>query len=282
MIISGVNLSKSYKSLKALDAVTISCAPGEILGVVGANGSGKSTLFKILLGVIKPDTGTVTINSKNVKPIGGIIEKPALYEYLNAHDNLRVFRSIQGLSTNTQVLTESLIKVGLPIDRKDPVKNFSMGMKQRLGIAIALLNNPECLILDEPFSGLDPFGIISLKTLITTLAEKEKLAVLISSHILDEINKICHKLAVIKNGKIIKTGTTLNIINQSTIAYTLTGTNFIKSSILKTYDATIQNNQATVKISSENISDLIQKLHQENINITSFSPEISMNKLFEN
>lgn len=282
MIISGVNLSKSYKSLKALDAVTISCAPGEILGVVGANGSGKSTLFKILLGVIKPDTGTVTINSKNVKPIGGIIEKPALYEYLNAHDNLRVFRSIQGLSTNTQVLTESLIKVGLPIDRKDPVKNFSMGMKQRLGIAIALLNNPECLILDEPFSGLDPFGIISLKTLITKLAEKEKLAVLISSHILDEINKICHKLAVIKNGKIIKTGTTLNIINQSTIAYTLTGTNFIKSSILKTYDATIQNNQATVKISSENISDLIQKLHQENINITSFSPEISMNKLFEN
>lgn len=282
MIISGVNLSKSYKSLKALDAVTISCAPGEILGVVGANGSGKSTLFKILLGVIKPDTGTVTINSKNVKPIGGIIEKPALYEYLNAHDNLRVFRSIQGLSTNTQVLTESLIKVGLPIDRKDPVKNFSMGMKQRLGIAIALLNNPECLILDEPFSGLDPFGIISLKTLITTLAEKEKLAVLISSHILDEINKICHRLAVIKNGKIIKTGTTLNIINQSTIAYTLTGTNFIKSSILKTYDATIQNNQATVKISSENISDLIQKLHQENINITSFSPEISMNKLFEN
>ena len=283
MIISGVNLSKSYKSLKALDAVTISCNAGEILGVVGANGSGKSTLFKILLGVMKPDTGTVTVNSKSVKPIGGIIEKPALYEYLNAHENLSVFRSIQGLKTSKQIVLDSLIKVGLPIDRKDPVRNFSMGMKQRLGIAIALLNNPECLILDEPFSGLDPMGITSLKTLITTLAEKENLAILISSHILDELNKICHKLTVIKNGKIIKTGTTSNIINQSTMAYNIIGTNMLSSSVLKTYDATINNNnQATVNISSKNISELIQKLHQENINITSFSPEISMNKLFEN
>ena len=282
MIISGQNLSKSYKSIKALDNVTISCAAGEILGIVGANGSGKSTLFKILLRVLRPDTGTITINSKKLKPIGGIIEKPALYEYLSAYENLRVFSSIQGLKTNHQFFEDSLTKVGLPINRKDPVRNFSMGMKQRLAIAVALLNNPECLVLDEPFSGLDPMGIASLKTLITNLAEKEKLAILISSHIVDELNKICHKLMVIKNGRIIKSGTTEEIINQSTIAYTILASNLSTSSALKTYNAVIKDNEATIKINSKNISELIQKLHQENINITAFTPEISMNKLFEN
>ncbi len=121
MIISGQNLSKSYKAIKALDNVSITCSPGEIVGVVGANGSGKSTLFKILLRVMKPDIGTVTINSKRIKPIGGIIEKPALYEYLNAYENLRIFASMQGLKTNNQFFLDCLTKVGLPIDRKDPV-----------------------------------------------------------------------------------------------------------------------------------------------------------------
>ena len=204
MIISGQNLSKSYKSIKALDDVSVACSAGEIVGVVGANGSGKSTLFKILLRVMKPDTGTVVINSKRIKPIGGIIEKPALYEYLNAYENLKIFASMQGLETNHQFFLDSLTKVGLPLNRKDPVRNFSMGMKQRLGIAIALLNKPECLVLDEPFSGLDPIGIASLNKLITSLAKEEGLAILISSHILDELNKICHRLNVLKNGKIIQ------------------------------------------------------------------------------
>jgi ABC-2 type transport system ATP-binding protein len=282
MIISGQNISKSYKSLKALDDVNISCAAGQILGIVGANGSGKSTLFKILLKVMKPDTGVVTINSQNLKPIGGIIEKPALYEYLSALENLKVFSNIQGLNSNTSSLTKHLIKVGLPLDRKDPVRNYSMGMKQRLAIAIALLNNPDCLILDEPFSGLDPMGIESLKVLITDLAIKDKLAVLISSHILDELNKICHSLVVIKKGRIIKSGTTKDIINQSTISYTIQASNLLSSMELKAYDAVINGNQAIVKINSENISELIQKLQHENINITAFAPEISMNKLFEN
>lgn len=282
MIISGKNLSKSYKSLQALNNVSISCQAGEILGLVGANGSGKSTLFKILLQVMKPDSGTVTIHSKKVKPIGGIIEKPALYEYLNAAENLKVFASIQSLKTDRQFIVNCLTKVGLPIDRKDRVKNYSMGMKQRLGIAIALLNNPECLVLDEPFSGLDPMGIASLKTLITKLAKEEKLAILISSHILDELNKISHRLAVIKNGEIIKTGTTEDIISQSTTAYTIVAPNIASSSVLKTYDAVIKNNQAVVHVKPENISDLIKKLQQEHIRINAFSPEISMHKLFEN
>jgi ABC-2 type transport system ATP-binding protein len=282
MILAGHNLSKSYKSLKALNSVSLTCKKGEVLGLVGANGSGKSTLFKILLGVLKPDTGSVTISSKKTKPIGGIIEKPALYEYLNAFENLKVFGRIQGLKITEQFIIESLHKVGLPSDRKDPVKNFSMGMKQRLGIAIALLNNPECLVLDEPFSGLDPMGISSLNTLIRSLAEEQKLAILISSHILGELNKICDRLTVIKNGEIIKSGTTKDIISQSTVAYSISAANISSSLALKNYETIIKNNQATVKISFEDISELIYKLHQENIHITSCTPEVNMNKLFEN
>jgi len=282
MIISGQNLSKSYTSINALNDVSITCSAGEIVGVVGANGSGKSTLFKILLRVMKPDTGTVTINSKRIKPIGGIIEKPALYEYLNPYENLKIFASMQGLETNRQFFLDSLTKVGLPLNRKDPVRNFSMGMKQRLGIAIALLNNPECLVLDEPFSGLDPIGIASLHKLITSLATEEGLAILISSHILDELNKVCHRLNVLKYGKIIQSGTTQELLNKCTTAYVITASNIISSSILNTYNVTFKNDQATVIIQPGKISELLQILHSEHINITSCVPEISMNKLFEN
>lgn len=281
MIITGHNLSKSYKSLKALNNVSISCAAGEIHGLVGANGSGKSTLFKILLKVMKPDNGEVKLASNRVKPIGGIIEKPALYEYLNAFENLKVFASIQGAKTDRETLVSALKKVGLPINRKDPVKNFSMGMKQRLGIAIALLNNPECLVLDEPFSGLDPLGINSLKELIVSLAEKEKLAILISSHIIDELNKICHRLTIINKGIIVRSGATRDIINQSTIVYNISATNISTSEALKSYKAEIQERFALVEIAPEHISNLMQKLLSEGIKITSCAPEINMNKLFE-
>ncbi|WP_194766980.1 ABC transporter ATP-binding protein [Tamlana sp. I1] len=281
MIISGSNLSKSYKSLKALNDVSISCSAGKISGIVGANGSGKTTLFKILLKILKPDSGSVIINSKRVKPIGGIIEKPALYEYLNAYDNLKLFASIQGAKSDKESIINGLLKVGLPLDRKDPVKNFSMGMKQRLGIAIALLNNPECLVLDEPFSGLDPMGISSLKKLIITLAEEEKLAILISSHIIDELAKICHTLTVLKKGEIVHSGTTKALINKSTQAYTISANNIANSSILQAYNTVFKENSVTVQIDPEHIAVLLQKLYEEHIQIESCVPEINMNKLFE-
>src|SRR6187455_1480559 len=109
MIISGHNLSKSYGKRKVLDDVNIFCAAGEICGLLGANGAGKTTLFKILFGLVTPDTGTVKINTNNIKPIGGIIEKPALYEYLNSWDNLRIFGSIQGVDVNHDFLATTLL-----------------------------------------------------------------------------------------------------------------------------------------------------------------------------
>jgi len=281
MILSGTGLKKSYGSVKVLDYIDISISAGTVYGLLGPNGAGKSTLFKVLCGLIKPDAGKVIVNSNRPKPIGGIIEKPALYGYLNAHENLMVFAKIQGASTDLESINQSLLKVGLPIDRKDPVRNFSMGMKQRLGIAVALLNNPECLILDEPFSGLDPMGMASLRTLILELAENQKLAILISSHLIDELSKTCHILFVIKNGQIVNSGTTHKLLDNSTTSYSLCASNITHSEILKKYNPTYNEDCCTLHISSDEISDLMVELLKENIKITSCSPQLNMEKLFE-
>jgi ABC-2 type transport system ATP-binding protein len=232
--------------------------------------------------LVSPDSGRVEIKSQGVKPIGAIIEKPALYEYLNAFQNLKLFAGIQGAPTDNLSLNESLIKVGLPLDRKDPVRNFSMGMKQRLGIAIALLNNPACLILDEPFSGLDPIGIAALRKLILVLAEKERLAILLSSHIIDELSKVSQTLYVISNGKILKEGPTQKIISENTDTYTFCAPNIADAITLRKYDVVYKGFCASVKTGPENVPELIHQMYNEGIYITSCTPEINLEKLFLN
>lgn len=281
MIIAGNDLSKSYRSVKVLNKVNITCDAGEICGLLGSNGAGKTTLFKILCGLVSPDSGSIEVNSKGPKSIGAIIEKPALYDYLNSYQNLKIFSRIQCAPTDDNSLRKCLIKVGLPLERKDPVGNFSMGMKQRLGIAIALLNDPACLVLDEPFSGLDPLGIASLRKLILDLAEKEKLAILLSSHIIDELSKVSTTLYVISNGEIIESGPTQRIINENTDTYTFCASNISSSKALNKYTVAIKGNCASVIITQEKVPELIQELYNEEIYITSCTPELNMEKLFE-
>ena len=281
MIISGINLSKSYKHRKVLDQVNITCAPGEICGLLGANGAGKTTLFKILLGLVTPDSGSVEINTYSKKKIGGIIESPALYDYLNAYENIQIFGSIQGLDVSKKNIEQNLLNVGLPIDRKDPVRNFSMGMKQRLGIAIALLNHPACLVLDEPFSGLDPLGVAALRKLIVALAEQEQLAIILSSHIIEELSKICHTLYVIKDGKMVNKGPAQKLITDNTDMYSICANNISASKILKSYEVVFKGQCAHIHITADKVPELVHQLHQEGIYITSCTPELSMEKLFE-
>ena len=281
MIITAENLSKSYRSVKALDQVNICCDAKEICGLVGANGAGKTTLFKILLGLVTPDSGRVKIITSKKKAVGGIIDKPALYEYLNASENLKVFARIQGASFDDASITKALHVVGLSNDRRDPVKNFSMGMKQRLGIAIALLNNPKCLILDEPFSGLDPMGIASLRELISNLAETQGLAILISSHIVEELSKICNRLYVINNGKMVRFGPMEIVLAKNTVSYVIRASNLSDSKVLSLYNAQLKGNRAKVQISSEEISKLLKNLIDEGIKVNSCTPEIPLQQLFE-
>ncbi|WP_066217641.1 ABC transporter ATP-binding protein [Formosa haliotis] len=281
MILSATDLCKSYGKLQVLKSVTIACKAGEICGLLGANGAGKTTLFKIILGLVKPNSGSVNLQTQGIKPIGGIIEKPALYEYLNAYDNLKLFCKIQGLKVSETEINTRLLQVGLPINRKDPVRNFSMGMKQRLGIAIALLNNPKCLVLDEPFSGLDPLGISALRKLIIDLAENQKLAILISSHIIEELSKICNTMYVMKQGQIIKSGLAQDIILENTTSFSFSAPNIKSSKTLKHYDVIFKGEIAHVTLTTNQVPKLIQELSDEEIFITSCVPELDMDKLFQ-
>lgn len=279
-MISCQNVVKKYATVRALHNVSISCGKGEILGLVGVNGAGKTTLFKILLGLVTADSGQVEISGDGPKKIGGIIEKPALYPYLNAQDNIRLFARLQGANFSNIAIKDSLEQVGLPLNRTDPVRNFSMGMKQRLGIAVALLNNPSCLLLDEPFSGLDPLGIEALKRLIFDLAERTQMSILISSHIIDVLSTICSRLSIIHNGEIVQTGDTGTILASCTKSYTLCGSDMDKAAFLKNYDVISNGNCFTIRASANEISEIIFKLSEQQIAITSCRPVLDLQQLF--
>ncbi|MEI8110782.1 MAG: ABC transporter ATP-binding protein [Chitinophagia bacterium] len=280
-MISGINISKQYLGINVLNDVSIHCQSGEICGLLGANGAGKTTLFKILLGLVTPDSGNIIIEAASKKRIGGIIEKPALYEYLSALDNLRIFAGIQQLPTNRTILEKYLLRVGLPLNRKDPVANFSMGMKQRLGIAIALLNNPSCLILDEPFTGLDPMGVVSLRSLIRQLTQEFQLAVFLSSHILEDLNQLCSRLYVLHNGKLIRQGNTQAIMLECTQQYIITAKNLRQSNMLHQWEHQLQGDTVKIHIQPSQVPDLLSALALEKIEITSCIPQPDLLLLFE-
>lgn len=275
------NIYKSYGNLQVLQGISMHCEPGEIVGLLGANGAGKTTLFKIIFGLVQPDSGTVTLPQHYAKPLGGIIEKPGLYEYLSAAENIRLFAGLQGINTTKEFIGECLLQVGLDIQRKDPVNRFSMGMKQRLAIAIALLNQPAVLVLDEPFNGLDPVGVTALRDLILELCEKKKLAIILSSHITEELAKCCHRLYVLKGGKMIHSGSTQDILSTHTVGYALYGKGISKAKTLQNYSFKVRGQMVWVAIGSDKISKLLQDLLTEGINIESCIPDYSMKELFE-
>lgn len=281
MNLSVIDISKNYAKVEALKGVSMHCSKGEIVGLLGRNGAGKTTLFKILFGLVKPDSGELEFEGSKQKTLGGIIEKPGLYGYLNATQNMQVFSRMQGLELDVQEIKRSLQRVGLPTDRKDRVQNYSMGMKQRLGIAIALLNNPSYLVLDEPFSGLDPMGIKAISTLILDLVHKDNIGVLIASHLVDQLSAISDRIYVINNGVIIKSGETQKLIRDHSPRYTLYAPNIGSSQCLSKYGARLFPTKAIITIEDHRIVEVLKELQAENIEITACVPEVDFEKLFD-
>lgn len=202
------NINFAYrKDELILDSISMHVPQGSIYGFLGANGAGKSTTLRLILGLMKPQQGSITlfgedINKsypKHLKKIGSMIESASLYEHLSATDNLRIAGKYYGVERSKIDPILELVK--LQDAKKKKVKHFSTGMKQRLGLAIALQHDPELLILDEPTNGLDPNGIIALREILNNLTEQGK-TILLSSHILSEVEKIVNKVGIINNGKI--------------------------------------------------------------------------------
>ena len=206
------NLTKKYGSFKALDGLTMSVPKGAIYGFVGKNGAGKTTLIRLICGLQTPDGGEYEIYgikngdkavSESRRRMGAVIETPAIYSEMTAEENLKEQYRILGMPS-FRGIGEILDLVGLSGTGKKKAKNFSLGMRQRLGIAVALAGNPDFLVLDEPANGLDPQGIIDMRELILKLNRERGITVLISSHILDELSRLATHYGFIDGGKIIK------------------------------------------------------------------------------
>ena len=197
------NVSKSYGQQLALDQVTIPIKRGQICGLVGENGAGKTTLLRILCGLSFPTEGEIEV-SKNLK-IGSLIEAPALYQNLSAFDNLKYLGLQLGLDQLNSRVEEVLDIIGLAtVSKKKKSKNFSLGMRQRLAIGMAILDQPDFLILDEPINGLDPSGIKEVRKLLLKLKEKQGMTVLISSHLLSELEQIADYFVMMSKGKVLE------------------------------------------------------------------------------
>lgn len=195
-------ISKEFNNQKALDKVSFTLSKGEIVGLVGPNGAGKTTLMRIIVGLTKKYEGKVKFQGE--RSIGCVIETPSFYPYMTGFENLKYFAELNGVHDKQKVLKTAEL-LGLSDALKKKVKGYSLGMRQRLGIAQALLSDPELLILDEPTNGLDPTGIHELREYIKNIAKERNITVLISSHILSELEKLCNKAIIIKNGAIIDT-----------------------------------------------------------------------------
>lgn len=213
-VLSIDNLSKSYGSLKALDGLTLQVEEGSIYGFLGPNGSGKTTTLGMVLDVIKPGSGTFSwfgsqISKATKQRVGALLETPNFYPYLSARRNLEIVADIKG--ADKQQINSALDLVGLGTRSHTTYRGFSLGMKQRLALAAAMLNDPEVLVLDEPTNGLDPQGIAEVRDLILRIAGQGK-TIILASHLLDEVEKVCTHVAVLRTGQLVANGTVDNIL----------------------------------------------------------------------
>lgn len=279
IIIQTKNLNfKFNKKRKILDNLSLNIPKGSIYGFLGPNGAGKSTTMRLITGLInEQETESIFLFGKPLKKqlpevfkkIGNIIESPTLYLHLNGYDNLKLIATIQNISENK--IQEMLELVGLTKFQKQKTKQYSLGMKQRLSIAMALLNDPELLILDEPVNGLDPQGIIEMRELIKKINKDKGVTVLISSHLLSEIEKTCTHLAIIDQGKLTFEGTLeeLSLKNKNiTVQIVLDDVSKYEQKLKKFEVSIINSKTLQFILSDENeIPELIENLVQNDFQI---------------
>ena len=251
------NVSKTFGKRKVIDNLSLEVKEGEIFGFLGPNGSGKTTTIKMILKLIDNDEGTIKVNGydtekqfeKAMECIGAIVENPDMYKYMSGIDNLKLHARIRNVSK--QRIDEVLKLVELDNRSKEKVGKYSLGMKQRLGLAITLLHKPKVLILDEPTNGLDPAGIKKLRDILKEISHKDGVAVFVSSHILSEMQLMCDRVAVIDNGKIVKIEEISSEEEEKT----------------EVLDVKVKNIEKAQKILKEKFN-LESKLEQNNIEIT--------------
>jgi ABC-2 type transport system ATP-binding protein len=225
-VIHTFDLTKRFKNITAVDGVNFEVQQGEVFGFLGPNGAGKTTTIAMLLGLVRPTAGSAEVLgcdirrdlSTALRRVGAIVETPAFYPYLSGRDNLRIFARIVGGDAKGRI-ADTLQRVGLMGREKDKVGTYSLGMRQRLGLAAALLGNPELLVLDEPTNGLDPAGMQEMRLLIRRLADEEGKTVFLSSHLLHEVEQVCDRVLILNKGRVIAQGRVDDFLGQTHAVY---------------------------------------------------------------
>jgi len=293
-VITVTNLSKSFSDVIAVNDISFNVHSGEVYGFLGQNGAGKSTTIRMLLTLIRPDTGIIEIFGMDLKKhrkeilrsTGAIIEKPDLYKYLTALENLRIVGIMSNVKLSTKDLLKQLDYVGLADRANSKVKTFSQGMKQRLGIAVALVHNPKLVILDEPINGLDPQGIADIRNLILRLSREEKKTIFISSHLLSEMELIADSLLIIDKGKKVVEGKMTDLINPQQTIVELETTD-IDATILFLNNSSWKDNLKEksgaglkLEMKKEFVPELNRQLVNAGISVTNIHPIHSLEDYF--
>jgi len=286
------NLSKQFTDVIAVDDLSFSVQKGEVYGFLGQNGAGKSTTIRMLLTLIKSTRGSVHIFGKDIQThrkeilqkIGAIIEKPDLYKYLTALENIEINAKLSGIRTARKQLMQQLEKVGIAERANSKVKTFSQGMKQRLGIACALIHDPELIILDEPTNGLDPQGIADVRNLVLYLSKEEGKTIFVSSHLLSEIELIADSTLIIDQGRKVAEGKVGDLLNP---ADTLVEIEAIDKATTRSILQQSQwsqlmqpSDKIILKMHGKDIPHLTKFLVEQNVEVLAIQPKHSLEDYF--
>jgi ABC-type multidrug transport system ATPase subunit len=293
-IIEVKGLSKQFKEVRAVDNLNLNVFSGDVFGFLGPNGAGKSTTIRMLLTLIRPTAGSIKIFDKPLKEkrkeilrkIGAIVEKPDFYLYLSAYKNLEILGNISGANPTSKKIMELLELVGLEKRYKSKVKTFSHGMKQRLGLAQALLHDPELIILDEPTTGLDPQGMKDIRDLIIHLSKEKGKTIFLSSHILSEVELIANRMIIINKGTTVVEGYVQDLLNSGNLKVRIEVDDFDKAMELinnSGWKEKLNSDSGSVlffNLIKEEIPELNKYLVQNRVNVSAVVPVRSLEEYF--
>lgn len=290
-IIEVNQLTKKFGEFTAVEDLSFTVNKGDVYGFLGQNGAGKSTTIRMLLTLIRPTSGTINIFNKDLRQApmailqqtGAIIEKPDLYNYLSAYDNLALFAKLSKVKISRSLLMERLDSVGLAQRSHSKVKTFSQGMKQRLGIAVALVHDPQLIILDEPSNGLDPQGIADMRHMILKLQDQGK-TILISSHLLSEIERVANRMLILHKGKKIIEGTVRELLDPADTIVTLETTDdaIARATISGFPFLSVLQDETVIRLrmNKKEVPQLVKKLSEANLGVLSVQSRPSLEDFF--
>lgn len=293
-IIEIKNLTKKYGALTAVDNLNLNVHRGDVFGFLGPNGAGKSTTIRMLVSLIKPTGGTIKLFGKDLvkhrndvlRNVGAIVEKPDFYLYMTAYKNLEILGKIVGCDISNKRIMEMLELVGLESRWKSKVKTFSHGMKQRLGIAQALLHDPELIILDEPTTGLDPQGMKEIRDLILLLSREKNKTIFLSSHILSEIEIIASRMIIINKGSTQVEGQVDELLTAESLKVSFAvddmenATKTLNESQWSNKQFEIKNDKLVLEISEDEIALLNKYFIEKGIAVSGIIPSRSLEEYF--